>query len=162
MDAESLLVGATLDHVELYVPDRSAAAAWYARVLGLQALASHAAWATEQGPLMISADGGQTMIALFTGAPVRPHARRSHPRVAFRVDGTSFLRFVGCALEGPVHDASGAPLDALTPIDHRGAFSVYFSDPWGHQLEVTTYDWRHVAERGDPGWLGASRELLTP
>jgi hypothetical protein len=25
------------------------------------------------------------------------------------------------------------------------AFSIYFSDPWGHRLEVTTYDYDFVA-----------------
>jgi hypothetical protein len=25
-------------------------------------------------------------------------------------------------------------------VDHDKAYSVYFSDPYGHRLEVTTYD----------------------
>ena len=24
--------------------------------------------------------------------------------------------------------------------DHGQAFSIYFDDPWGHHLELTTYD----------------------
>jgi hypothetical protein len=35
----------------------------------------------------------------------------------------------------------------LTPRDHGQAFSVYFGDPWGHRLEVTTYDAGYVRER---------------
>jgi hypothetical protein len=44
-----------LDHVELFVPDRDAAAAWYARTLGLQVVPKYASWAADpQGPLMIT------------------------------------------------------------------------------------------------------------
>jgi len=31
--------------------------------------------------------------------------------------------------------------------DQDRAFSVYFCDPWGHRLEVTTYDAAYVRER---------------
>jgi catechol 2,3-dioxygenase-like lactoylglutathione lyase family enzyme len=160
VEFESLLAGASIDHVELYVPDRAGAAAWYAWVFGLRPMAKHAGWATPMGPLMLSADGGRTMLALFSGEPRRSEIRRSQPRLAFRVDGSRFLAFVARALEGPVYAEDGARLTTLMPIDHRGAFSVYFADPWGHLLEVTTYDWRHVVEQGNPAWVGESRQLL--
>ena len=138
----------SIDHVELFVPDRKAAVAWYGRVLGLEPVSAHAAWATERGPLMISADGGTTMIALFIGTPCGERTPRSHPRVAFRMSAPAFLAFVARdAAERPVFDAEGRAVATLAPVDHQGAYSVYFSDPWGHQLEVTTYEWREVAER---------------
>ena len=155
--SKPLLARTSIDHVELYVPDRDAAAAWYERVLGLRPIAAYAHWATALGPLMLTADERQSMIALFTGDPCAARARRSHPRVAFRVDGAAFLEFVRRAAEGPVYDETGATVGALIPKDHAGAFSVYFADPWGHLIEVTTYDWRHVVAHGDPGWVGASR-----
>lgn len=160
VQSESLLGDASLDHVELYVPDRAAAAAWYGWVFGLRPVAAHADWATPLGPLMLTADGGETMLALFTGEPRRSETRRSQPRVAFRVAGATFLAFVERALEGPVYAPDGARLATLTPVDHRGAFSVYFADPWGHLLEVTTYDWQLVVEQGNPAWIGESRQLL--
>jgi hypothetical protein len=27
-----------------------------------------------------------------------------------------------------------------TVSDHGQAYSIYFNDPWGHRLEITTYD----------------------
>lgn len=158
--SDSLVEGAQLDHVELFVPDREQAAAWYARVLGLQPMAALARWATPRGPLMLSADGGQSMVALFTGGPCGHRRERSHHRVAFRVSGPAFLAFVAAAPEGPVYDASGKPLASLSPMDHGGAFSVYFSDPWGYLCEVTTYDWRHVLAHGEPSWAGDSTQLV--
>jgi catechol 2,3-dioxygenase-like lactoylglutathione lyase family enzyme len=160
VNPDSLLAGASIDHVELYVPDRAAAAAWYGWVFGLRPVAAHADWATPLGPLMLTADGGATMIALFTGDPRRADVRRSQPRVAFRVEGARFLAFAERALEGPIYAPDGTRLSTLTPVDHRGAFSVYFADPWGHLLEVTTYDWQHVVEQGRPEWIGDSRQLL--
>jgi hypothetical protein len=29
-------------------------------------------------------------------------------------------------------------------VDHQKAFSIYFSDPYGHPLEITTYDYDEV------------------
>ena len=50
-----------IDHVELFVPDRDEAAAWYRDVLGLEVVAAFAHWADDPaGPLMISPDGGST------------------------------------------------------------------------------------------------------
>jgi len=50
-----------IDHVEMFVPDRRAAAKWYAGVLGLEVLEGYERWAEDPGgPLMISSDGGST------------------------------------------------------------------------------------------------------
>ncbi len=51
-----------IDHVEVFVPDQYAAADWYHRVFGLDILKPYEFWAAD-GPLMISSDGGTTMIA---------------------------------------------------------------------------------------------------
>jgi catechol 2,3-dioxygenase-like lactoylglutathione lyase family enzyme len=126
-----------LDHVELFVPDRSEAAAWYARVLGLQPVAGTEAWAEDPGgPLMISADGGTTKLALFRGRPQGPRETAGWHRVAFRVDGPEFLQFLA-------HARKLGLRDGRTPLrvsDHTTAVSAYFCDPYGHRLEVTTYD----------------------
>ena len=51
----------TLDHVELFVPDRTQAVEWYAQVFGCQKIAGTEQWATHpQGPLMLPPDGGRT------------------------------------------------------------------------------------------------------
>lgn len=130
-----------IDHVELFVPDRRQAAAWYGRTLGLAILSQYEHWADDpRGPLMISPDEGRTMLALFTGEPRGDRATAGFHRVAFRVDGAGFLRFLEHVREAPVLSEAGEEVRALTPRDHGKAFSVYFCDPWGHRLEITTYD----------------------
>jgi catechol 2,3-dioxygenase-like lactoylglutathione lyase family enzyme len=132
----------SLDHVELFVPERDEAAAWYAQALGLKPVPGTEAWAEDPGgPLMISADGGTTKLALFKGQPQGPRHTAGWHRVAFRVDGASFLEFLAHARRLGLRDRS-APLRVF---DHTTAFSAYFCDPYGHRLEVTTYD--HAAAR---------------
>lgn len=129
-----------IDHVELYVPDRPAAADWYERILGLKRFGKAAPWAENPlGPLMISPDGGRTMVALFTGPPQGSTEAVGLCRLAFRSDATGFLEFVR---SGVVE---------VEVKDHGMAFSAYFTDPWGTPLEVTTYDAESVrSELGRP------------
>jgi catechol 2,3-dioxygenase-like lactoylglutathione lyase family enzyme len=138
----------TLDHVELFVPDRPAAAAWYARVLGCQAVPGTEAWAADpQGPLMISPDAGCTKLALFTGEPQGGRATAGFHRVAFRTDGSAFLDFARRVQDLGLADAGGP----VRVVDHGQAWSVYFADPYGHRLELTTYDAAEVrAARATP------------
>ena len=69
----------TLDHVELFVPDRAQAAEWYARAFGCRPVPGSEHWAAHpQGPLMLSPDGGRTKLALFAGEP-----QGSHPTAGF-------------------------------------------------------------------------------
>jgi catechol 2,3-dioxygenase-like lactoylglutathione lyase family enzyme len=137
-----------IDHVELFVPDRREAARWYERTLGLSIVPEYERWAEDpQGPLMISSDGGGTKLALFTGEPRGRRPTAGFHLVAFRVDGAGFLGFLGHLENAPVCDEAGEEVRALKPRDHGQAFSVYFCDPWGHRLEVTTYDADYVRKR---------------
>ncbi len=130
-----------IDHIELFVPSRQQAAEWYGKVFGFQVLEEHRDWAMEGGPLMISNDGGHTMIALFKGPPQGQQEVCGFRRLAFRVTDSDFLRFM---------ESSGsllaAPLGPENIQDHEKAISVYFSDPDGNPLEVTTYDHAKVRE----------------
>ena len=132
----------SLDHVELYVPDRFSVAAWYAQVLGCEPVAGTESWASDpDGPAMISPDGGRTKLALFTGEPQGNRATAGFHRVAFRVSATEFLAFTA--------RMAGLGLKDARVVDHGGAWSVYFSDPSGYRLEVTTYEVEPVrAARG--------------
>ncbi len=137
-----------IDHVELFVPDRHEAARWYERTLGLAVLPQHEDWAADPGgPLMISSDGGGTMLALFTGEPPRDRPTAGFHLVAFRVDGPNFLAFLEHLKTNSVYNDAGDEIRFLVPKDHGKAFSVYFNDPWGNQLEVTTYAAGRVRER---------------
>ena len=139
-----------IDHVEVFVPDRHEAARWYEQVLGLRILLEHEDWAEHPlGPLMISSDiagSGNTMVALFQGEPPGASLSVGHVRVAFRVDGPGFLRFLERAPDLPLHDQEGNRA-APRVSDHHKAFSAYFCDPWGNRYEVTTYDHAGIAEK---------------
>lgn len=129
-----------IDHVEVLVPDVNEAAAWYEGVLGLTPVAD-LPW-TE--PLMISSDGGSTKLALFEGKPQEGNV--GWRRVAFRVSGTTFLEFLGRLEEVPVSAPNGSTVSADDVVDHDVSFSIYFADPYGNRLEITTYDHDEVKD----------------
>ena len=130
-----------IDHVELEVPDRYAAARWYQTVLGFEICREYEPWAeATRGPLMISTDGGETKLALFDGRPQGLERPIGIRRIAFRIGGDDFMKLIEelDALKGS--DA----VNRSEIADHEKSFSVYFSDPYGNQLEVTTYDYEAV------------------
>lgn len=127
------------DHIELRVPDRRAAVAWYQQWLGYRPVPEYAAWA-ESGPLMLTNDGGRTLLAVFDRGPTNtapPDA--GWQRLALRAPGGEFLEF------GERFAAGGHALEG--PVDHAQSWSWYFDDPWGNAWEVTTYDYAAVAAR---------------
>src|SRR5262245_15818857 len=132
---------AQLDHVEFFVPDRHEAAAWYARTLGLQPLQGAEHWASDpRGPLMITTEDAGTKLALFQGEPRGARPTAGFHRVAFRVSRADFDAFRAHVRENPVHNDQGEEIRELEVRDHGTAWSVYFNDPYGHRLEVTTYE----------------------
>jgi catechol 2,3-dioxygenase-like lactoylglutathione lyase family enzyme len=134
-----------IDHVELFVPDRYQAAQWYERVLGLQIVRECEAWAADGGPLMISSDDGNTKLALFEGQPAPAPPNAAFRRVAFKVTGHGFGEFLSRLPELALVDARRRPVTAEAVVDHQRAYSIYFCDPHGHLLEVTTYDYDVVS-----------------
>jgi catechol 2,3-dioxygenase-like lactoylglutathione lyase family enzyme len=138
-----------IDHVELFVPDVYEAARWYERTLGLAILRRHEHWVGDDrsGPLMISSDDGGTMLALFRGEPQGDRPPSGLKRIAFRVGGEDFLRFLERSGAGAVGGAAGPEVTKLDPVDHGEAFSVYFRDPWGTRLEITCYEAEAVRQR---------------
>ena len=134
-----------IDHVEVFVPDRRAAARWYGEALGMSVVADYERWADDpRGPLMVSSDGGRTMLALFDGEPERGRPAAGFRRVAFRVGAEAFLAYRLYLVGLQVFDEKGEELEELPPVDHDGSFSMYFCDPWGHPFEVTTYEYDAV------------------
>jgi catechol 2,3-dioxygenase-like lactoylglutathione lyase family enzyme len=134
-----------IDHVELFVPDRYEAARWYERALGLQPVQECEPWAAGGGPLMISSDAGSTKLALFEGQPVAADTKAAFRRVAFRVTGNGFAEFLRRLPELSLTDSRHQPVTADSVVDHQQAYSIYFDDPYGHMLEVTTYDYDETA-----------------
>lgn len=136
-----------LDHVELFVPDRREAAEWYERTLGLRAVPETERWAADpQGPLMVTTQQAGTKLALFEGPPQGSAKTAGFHRVAFRVSGASFAEFLSRLDELRLTDEHGRSVTRDMVVDHDLALSVYFCDPYGHRLEITTYD-HDVARR---------------
>lgn len=113
-----------IDHLHVHVADRSAAEAWYARVLGLHRLPALAHWATGGGPLTVSDAAGRLHLALFERPP-----QGGSPTIALRV-GAQGLQAWRAHL---ARELGQAP--AL--VDHGESRSIYFADPDGNGFEIT-------------------------
>jgi len=120
-----------LDHVALTVRDVARSVAWYQSVLGLERRSADV-WGDHPAVLGV----GTTSLALFQSPvpdPAPPPGRGvlAIRHVAFRVDRAAFEQ---ARTELAAHGL------AVTFQDHTAAHSLYFTDPDGHQLEITTYD----------------------
>ena len=119
-----------IDHVALAVRDVRSSARWYADVLGLQRLHEEA-W----GDFPAIVGNGTTAVALFPieGEPKpRPdRATIAMRHLAFRVDRANFTAAKAALSERGI---------AFTEQHHGICESIYFFDPDGHELEITTYE----------------------
>ena len=121
-----------IDHVALTVADLGKSIAWYQDVLGLERCYREA-WG--DCPAMLCA--GSTCIALFplrsaeASASISGAAQPTMCHLAFRSTYADLLEAEKNLQE------RGIPFEFQ---NHGIAHSIYFSDPDGHQLEITTYD----------------------
>jgi catechol 2,3-dioxygenase-like lactoylglutathione lyase family enzyme len=120
-----------IDHVALGVRDIESSANWYIEVLGFERL-HEGMW--NGVPTFIAK--GNTGIALFPAssdakptASTRRDVRMLH--LAFRANQENFL-----AAQRELENR-GIKFEFQ---DHEIAHSIYFRDPDGHRLEITTYD----------------------
>ncbi|MGH1492659.1 MAG: VOC family protein [Acidimicrobiales bacterium] len=133
-----------LDHVHIRVPDRAEAAKWYAEHLGFEPVDEFEFWATgfDGGPLQISADGGQTMLALFEATEWQPMIPQK-TGVAFSVDAETFMEFAR-ALPGAIANPKGNPLTPNDVVDFDMCWAFDLIDPWGNQYELNCYDYDRI------------------
>jgi catechol 2,3-dioxygenase-like lactoylglutathione lyase family enzyme len=120
-----------IDHVALAVRDVEAAAQWYIDVLGFEPRYAEA-W--NGIPTFIGK--GTTAIALFPSGEnpagmQKTGASSGMLHLAFRADAAGFA-----AAQQELRQR-GIKFDFQ---DHEISHSIYFCDPDGHKLEITTYD----------------------
>ncbi|CAN5565854.1 FosA family fosfomycin resistance glutathione transferase [soil metagenome] len=119
-----------IDHVALAVRDPARSAAWYIEVLGFEHRLE-GMW----GGVPLFVGKGTTALALFplqtAEAKPRPRSSITMLHLAFRTGRAGFqaaqeeFRKRGIAFEFQ---------------DHEVSQSIYFQDPDGHELEITTYE----------------------
>ncbi len=120
-----------LDHVAIAAADVERSRRFYAEVLGLER--AHEAWDV---PIVMAAEG--TGVAIFsrdrhpspTPEDAEPPATRIL-HIAFRVDREGFERARAELAERGLE---------VVFSDHDISHSIYFDDPDGHKLELTTYE----------------------
>ena len=120
-----------IDHIALNVRDVEQSVRWYCDVLGLER--RHAdVWGSHPAVVGI----GTTSLALFPveGPNPRPRPGRdviTMRHIAFRASRRDFD-----------HALAALQARGFTPEiqDHRISRSLYFNDPDGHEIEITTYD----------------------
>jgi len=118
-----------IDHVALGVRDIEQSAKWYIDVLGFERL-HDGMW--NGVPTFIVK--GNTGIALFPASQEPKSSGHREIRIlhlAFRADRKNLL-----AAQREL-EKRGIKFEFQ---DHEIAHSIYFSDPDGHQLEITTYE----------------------
>jgi catechol 2,3-dioxygenase-like lactoylglutathione lyase family enzyme len=132
-----------LDHVHIRVPDRAEAARWYAEYLGFEPVDAYDFWATgfEGGPLQISADGGETMLALFEASEGHPMVPQQ-TGIAFSVDADTFISFAR-SLPSGIDSPRGDRLILTDLVDFDMCWAFDLVDPWGNQYELM--QWRSSA-----------------
>jgi catechol 2,3-dioxygenase-like lactoylglutathione lyase family enzyme len=133
-----------IDHVHIEVADRNLAAQWYERVLGLTRSATLESWADDpMGPLILEGGDGHPALSLFA-RDAKDVLRDT--TVAFRVSGEEFLGLCNDIERLDLKDKSGKIVTKADAVDHGLSWSIYFLDPDGNRLEVTTYDYGIVSD----------------
>lgn len=120
-----------IDHIAILVRDVRASARWYQEVLGLKRLHEEV-WG--DSPAIVGV--GTTSIALFPVQSNQPKGRPDRDTIAMRHFA---LRVDRANFEAAKQSLSAGGI-TFTAQHHKIAESIYFFDPDGHEIEVTTYE----------------------
>ena len=120
-----------IDHVALSVRDVERSAQWYIDVLGFERLHGDV-WDV---PVFVGKN--DAAIALFPVRDHQPSKSSASPvpvrvlHFAFRTNRSEFLKAQQELKERKIQ---------FELQDHEISHSIYFDDPDGHEIEITTYD----------------------
>ncbi|NVJ50916.1 MAG: VOC family protein [Gammaproteobacteria bacterium] len=115
-----------IDHLHVYVNDKTLAVKWFQDTLGFRPLSKFQSWNTQSGPLMIGDQQNRALLALFESSHEQPSRV-----IAFGCSAENFIQW----------RAKLTALDSLDRLaDHEISFSLYFTDPFGNQYEITCHD----------------------
>ena len=123
-----------IDHIHVYVADRTAAERWYEKTLGFTPVKELKFWSPGGGPLTIQNPEGTVHLALFERTP-----EKCHSTIALGVDAEEFFQWQA--------HLGGALGQQLKATDHEVSWSLYFSDPDGNPFEITSYGYETIKRR---------------
>ena len=119
-----------IDHIALVVTSLETSVAWYLDMFGFEN------FGTAPGSGVTYIGNSDTRLAMLEASdespfslPVNQGARACH--FAFRTNGAAYAGYKNRL------DREGISYDKLI---HSGSQSIYFSDPDGYMMEITTYD----------------------
>ncbi len=91
-----------------------------------------------------SSDAGSTKLALFQGVPQGSRETAGFHLVAFRLGAADFGSFLDRLPDLDLTDQRGDRVTVDSVFDHGAAHSIYFCGPFGHRLELTTYQYEQA------------------
>lgn len=137
-----------VDHVELYVANKTEAVRWYKWVFGLDEGVTPDTHIDNGQPALIPV--GDMTLALYQGdtTPNEKPCSGIH-RLAFRTTGDDFIAMLDHLdkLKILMTDDDGNPIKPKRAVDHGDSYSVYFSDFDHNYFEIITYEYDYVKER---------------
>ncbi len=121
-----------LDHVALIVQDMERAMKWYHDVLGMERRYQDV-WTGKRDPVVMAT--GDVHVALFLSRSADDiHAHSMNEHFALRMDRTNFEQARQELEEQGI---------TFKVSDHKICHSLYFFDPDGNQIEITTFEVEH-------------------
>jgi catechol 2,3-dioxygenase-like lactoylglutathione lyase family enzyme len=117
-----------IDHVALTCVSPKATLGWYVHVLGFEHV-----FPGQWGGIPLFLRLGTTFIALF------PSKSEGRDLAAIRLDHLAFRASNYADFDHAQRELCGHGI-AYKFQDHQISHSIYFTDPDGHKLEITTYD----------------------
>lgn len=115
-----------IDHIHVYAPDRVEAAQWYLDVLDFKPVDAMKMWAEDSGgPLTIEDRAGKIHLAIFSRDFKKPVS------LAFGVSAPEYKAWKTHLTDQGLE---------IAERDHDLSWSIYIKDPYGNEIEFTTYE----------------------